>query len=183
MPRLFVAIALPEDVKDTLLDLVDPSIPGARWSGYDQYHLTLRFIGEVHNAIARDVDDALTGITVAPFSLNLKGVGYFGDRRRVRTMWAGVSDPAGPGALNRRIERRLQKIGLQPERKRYRPHVTIARCRGTGRDAGEAVRNRHADYASRVFEVGGFHLFSSHLGRDGAIYRIEADYVLSAPSC
>ena len=180
MPRLFVAVALPEDVKDTLLDFVDPSFPGARWLGYDQYHLTLRFIGEVHDGIARDVDDALLGIAAAPFSLSLKGAGYFGDRRRVRVLWAGVSDAAGPNALNRKIERVLQEIGLQPERRRYRPHVTLARCRGTGREDAEAFHNRHADFASRVFDVEGFHLFSSHLGREGAIYRIEADYSLQA---
>jgi 2'-5' RNA ligase len=103
MIRLFVAVELPETVRDRLLTL-EGGVPGARWVNEDQMHLTLRFIGEVDDNVANDVDDALSGIRAPGFELELSGVGEFGGKNP-RALWAGVRP--NPALLH--LQKKLQK--------------------------------------------------------------------------
>ncbi|MDE0255518.1 MAG: RNA 2',3'-cyclic phosphodiesterase, partial [Rhodospirillaceae bacterium] len=89
MLRLFVGLELPEDLRDTLA-MLERGIPGARWIESDNYHITLRFIGEVAEDQAEDIDSALAGVQAAPFALSLASVGHFGKLRKARSVWAGV---------------------------------------------------------------------------------------------
>ena len=91
--RLFLAIPIPENVADRLATL-EADVPGASWRLPEQYHLTLRFIGDVDGATARDIDTELGRILAAPFEISLQGAGSFGGREP-SALWAGVS-PSPP---------------------------------------------------------------------------------------
>ena len=176
--RLFVAIPLPDRIKDTLTALCG-GVDGARWRGRQQLHLTLRFIGEVDGAMARDIDDVLRHTAVPPFSLTLRRTGFFGDRDLARVLWAGVEDDKPLRRLHGKIQRRFQDIGLAPERRRYHPHVTLARLNGIPIAEAEGYAARYSEYASPPFTVDRYCLFSSYLARGGAIYTVESEYPMA----
>ena len=126
MIRLFVALALPAAIKAQLA-LLSGGIPGARWVPPENYHLTLRFIGEVESWRAEEVDEALANIRARPFMLSLRGLGLFEKAGRISSLWVGVEKTDQLGLLQAKVETALQRIGLEPERKRFAPHVTLAR--------------------------------------------------------
>ncbi len=175
--RLFVAIALPDRIKDGLTALCG-GVDGARWRERSQLHLTLRFIGEVDGAMARDIDDVLHQVRLPAFSLSLRRTGFFNERKLARVLWAGVADAKPLRKLHGKIQHGLQAIGLQPEHRRYHPHVTLARLDGIGAMEAEGYAARYSEYASPPFTVERFSLFSSHLARQGAIYTVQAEYAL-----
>jgi len=164
--RLFVALCLPDRVIASLLAL-ECGVPGARWQTREQLHLTLRFIGEAD------------GRTMAApgFTLELKGVGSFGGKAP-RDLWAGVEPNEALAHLRRKIESALQRIGLEPDGRKFTPHVTLARLKGAHNGRVIDFHAGHALYASGPFAVDGFHLYSSKLTSNGAIYRIEKSYRL-----
>jgi len=175
--RLFVAIPLPDRIKDTLTAICG-GVDDARWRERGQLHLTLRFIGEVDGAMARDIDDVLYQVAAPAFSLTLRHTGFFAERKLARVLWAGVEDDTALRHLHGKIQQGLTAIGLAPERRRYRPHVTLARLPGLDTREAEGYAARHSEYASPPFIVDRFCLFSSHLAREGAIYTVEAEYQL-----
>lgn len=175
--RLFTALALPDEIARPLL-LMQAGVPGARWQKREQLHLTLRFIGEVDGAEANAIDDALAAITAPSFTLELKGVGSFGGKNP-RDLWAGAAPNEALVHLNRKIESALQRIGLEPEARKFTPHVTLARLRNAPRGAVMDYLTDHALYASTPFAVTAFCLYSSKLTSDGSIYRVEKEYGLA----
>jgi 2''-5'' RNA ligase len=175
--RLFTALALPDEVAQPLL-LMQAGVPGARWQKREQLHLTLRFIGEVDGAEANAIDDALAAITAPSFTLELKGVGSFGGKNP-RDLWAGAAPNEALVHLNRKIESALQRIGLEPEARKFTPHVTLARLKNAPRGAVMDYLTDHALYASMPFAVTAFCLYSSKLTSDGSIYRVERAYPLA----
>ena len=177
MIRLFVALELPERVRD-LLSALDGGVPGARWASDAQLHLTLRFIGEVDGNVAHDIDDALASIRAPAFTLELVGVGEFGGKRP-RALWAGVRQNDSLLHLQKKIETALQRIGLPAEERKFSAHVTLARMRAAPRDKVVQFLTHHALFASGPFQVEQFVLFSSHLGSGGSVYRAERAYPLT----
>lgn len=176
MIRLFVAIAVPDDVAETLL-MLEGGVPGARWQEREQLHLTLRFIGEVDGRDAQGIDDALSAIRAARFPLQLKGVGEFGGKQP-RALWAGVAPNEALMHLNRKIETALQRLGLEAESRKFTPHVTLARLRAPPRDKVMEFLVHHALYQSAPFEASEFVLYSSHMTPHGSIYTPETTYPL-----
>jgi 2'-5' RNA ligase len=174
--RLFVALALPDAVADGLLTL-QTGVPGADWSGREQLHLTLRFIGEVDGRDANEIDDALSTIAAPRFMLALKSVGEFGGKHP-RALWAGVREADAVIHLARKVETALQRIGQPAEQRKFTPHVTLARLRGSPQEKVIDYLTDHALYASAPFEVGEFILYSSVLTSDGSIYTPERNYPL-----
>ena len=174
--RLFVGLAIPDSVATTMF-LVQAGVPGARWSTRAQLHLTLRFIGEVDGRDANAIDDALPTVSVPRFTLSLKGVGEFGGKNP-RALWAGVSEPAAVSHLARKIETALQRIGLPAEERKFMPHVTLARLKGSPRGRVLDFLADHALYASAPFEVDAFNLYSSALTPNGSLYLVERTYPL-----
>lgn len=177
MIRLFVALEIPERVKEGLA-LLGGGVPGARWMDDEQLHLTLRFIGEVPENVAHDIDDTLVGLRAPGFTLELAGVGEFGGKMP-RALWAGVRANDGLIHLQRKIETALQRIGLPAEERKFTPHVTLARMKGAPRDKVVQFLTHHALYASGPFKVEQFVLFSSHMGNAGSVYHAERTYPLS----
>jgi 2'-5' RNA ligase len=176
MIRLFVALALPDLVADGLLAM-QSGVPGARWSTREQLHLTLRFIGDVDERDANGVDEALAAISAPSFTLELKGVGSFGGKNP-RALWAGVAANDRLLHLQRKIESAMQRLGLPAEERKYTPHVTLARLRGTPPGHEMDFIADHSLYASGPFDVNDFALFSSRLTPNGSIYVVEQRYPL-----
>ncbi|MEE8533749.1 MAG: RNA 2',3'-cyclic phosphodiesterase [Alphaproteobacteria bacterium] len=179
MPRLFVAVDLPEALCRRLAAFCG-GVPGARWLPVEQFHLTLRFIGEVDNGAFDDIAEALDDVHIEPFSLALSGVGHFPPRGTPRVLWVGVDDGAAAVRLHDKIEMRLQRLGLEPDARRFHPHITLARLKGAPLGKVRDFLAAHADFASEPVAVDAFHLYSSKLGAGGALHRIEASYDLSA---
>ena len=174
--RLFVAIAVPQTVAEQLL-MIQAGVPGARWSTREQLHLTLRFIGEVDGRDAASIDEMLAAIAAPKFTLQLKGAGEFGGKTP-RALWAGVAPNEALTHLQRKIETALQRIGLEAEKRKFTPHVTLAYLKSAPRERVMDFVIQHALYASVPFEVREFILYSSHLSPDGSLYVPERSYAL-----
>jgi 2'-5' RNA ligase len=177
MHRLFVAIRPPDPIRELLLDLME-GISGARWQDDDQLHLTLRFIGEVDRHVAQDVHAALGSLHHPAFDLSLSGVGMF-DRRGVpTTLWAGVAPAEPVRTLHHKVNQAMARVGLEPERRAFHPHITLARL---GRGAGlvEPFLAKSGGVTSPPFHVGGIALYESRLTPDGAHYEEKERYKLA----
>ena len=167
MHRLFLAIRPPEDIRDLLIDVMDDGAD-FRWQSDEQLHLTLRFVGEVERPLANDLALAMAGLRSPTFELRLSGLGTF-DHRIVGAIWAGV-EPAEPvRELAAKIERICQSVGLPPERRAFRPHITLARWKGPrGREARAFLDGRTV--TSGPSNVDRVILYESRLSRHGAHY-------------
>ena len=176
MHRLFIAIRPPESIRECLLDLME-GVPGLRWQDDGQLHLTLRFVGEVERPVAEDLAKALEAVRFETFTVELMGVGRF-DQRRGGVLWAGASPREPLKTLAAKIERVCQSVGLEPERRAFHPHVTLARWSGRAPRLDSWIE-RHSNLRTSPFEVEGFILYESRLGREGAHYEPVADYLLS----
>jgi RNA 2',3'-cyclic 3'-phosphodiesterase len=176
MIRLFVAIPIPDDVADGL-EMLQSGVPGARWSAREQFHLTLRFVGEVDGRDAAAIDDALAGISAQHFPVQLKGVGEFGGKTP-RALWAGVAPNEALVHLQRKIETAIQRAGLPAEPRKFTPHVTLARLKGTPQGKAMDFLVDHALFQAQPFEARAFKLYSSTLSPSGSLYMPERDYPL-----
>jgi len=176
--RLFVALSIPGAVAQSLM-LIQGGVPGARWQGREQLHMTLRFIGEVDGREAAMLDDALADILAPAFSLQLHGVGQFGNKQP-HTLWVSARKNEALDHLQRKVDSAIRRVGQPQDAHKFTPHVTLARLRHG--DAGKVMEwlTHHALYTSTEFEVGAFHLYSSKLTSDGSIYRIEQSYPLES---
>ncbi|MGQ0662340.1 MAG: RNA 2',3'-cyclic phosphodiesterase [Pseudomonadota bacterium] len=179
MVRLFVGLELPEDVRQRLSGLC-AGVPGAKWVGLQNLHVSLRFIGEVGEGEAEDIDAALAAVRTRRFELTLAGVGHFESGGQVRTLWVGVEKNAEVMALRGRVESALVRVGLAPAGRRFLPHVTLARLRDAPRARISAFLAHHALLRAGPVPVDRFTLYSSFLQASGAIHHPEADYPLAA---
>jgi 2'-5' RNA ligase len=176
MHRLFVAIVPPAPVRAQLLDLMG-GVAGARWQSEEQLHLTVRFIGEVDRHLARDVDAALSGLHHPRFSIALNGLGGFERRGEPVTLWAGFAPHEPLHALHKKVDQALVRVGVEPDRRAYMPHVTIARLpRGAG--PVRALVEQSGGVAGPPFEVEELCLVESRLTPDGPLYSVAERYAL-----
>ena len=176
MHRLFVAIRPPETIRDQLLDLME-GVDSARWQDDEQLHLTVRFIGEVDRPTADDIAATLATVHQPAFEVALSGVGHFGSGSHPHALWAGVRPPEPLAHLHKKVDQALIRIGLEPERRAYRPHITIARL---SRRAGSisTFLEGHAAFSSAPFAVNSFGLYESRLSQAGAAYELIERYPL-----
>jgi RNA 2',3'-cyclic 3'-phosphodiesterase len=178
MPRLFTALEIPNDVGQTL-SMLRGGLPGARWIDPDNYHLTLRFIGDIDDVLAREVADLLAGVRRSSFELRLDGLSSFGGRKP-----RAVIAPAAPVQalfdLQSEQERLMQRVGLEPEGRKFTPHVTLARLRdSSSRQVADFLSSRQP-FRSNPFRISRFVLYSSRASIGGGPYVIEAAYPLAA---
>ncbi|MBW4093808.1 MAG: RNA 2',3'-cyclic phosphodiesterase [Proteobacteria bacterium] len=176
--RLFVAIDLPWELREQLAGLAWRGIPGARWVPVENYHLTLRFIGETQGWQAEEIDHALAALRGKAFPLTLAGVGTFAKAGRATQLWAGVERNPPLEHLQAKIETALQRAGLAPERRRFVPHVTLARLDNAAEMKLAGFVQQHNLFRAEPIAVEHFTLFSSRLGKEQAAYVAEVEYPL-----
>ena len=175
--RLFIALDVPETVKDQLESFHDRRIR-ARWTTRPQWHITLHFLGERQDEST--IRQLLTEIRAVPFVLTLAGVGTFPERGKPRVLWAGIEAPSALQTLHQNIGEALQTIGLQPDNRPYHPHMTLARFDDAAPDraALSAYLDQHHDFRSDTCEITHFTLYESKLERGGAVYSARARFPL-----
>jgi 2'-5' RNA ligase len=180
MPRLFTAIEIPPEVGDALA-MLRGGLPGARWIDPENYHLTLRFIGDIDDGLARDVAFMLGDVERSPFELRLEGLASFGGRKP-RAVFAAASAASELVELQAEHERLLQRVGLAPEGRKFAPHVTLARLRDSSPRQVADYLGAFGPFRSPAFEVSRFVLYSSRASVGGGPYVVEAAYPLTAPA-
>ena len=173
MLRLFVGIGLPPELK-LRISLICAGVPEARWVDPGNFHLTLRFIGEVDEGLASDIDAVLARIEQPRFDVTLAGLGQFG----TRMIWVGVERNPPLVQLQAKIESALQRLGLPPEGRRFTPHVSLARLKPPLGPRLQTFLAEHALFRAPAFEVREFALVASYLSKSGSIYEDQAEYPL-----
>lgn len=169
MPRLFVGLTIPDHIKQYLL-FVQGGVTHARWQSADQMHITLRFIGDVDGAEARDIESALGSIYFAPFSVYCEGVGLFGKTEKARALWAAAKPKSALTSLHHKVDQVLAYGARMPrERRQYEPHVTLARFTGRHGALGGFLENS-SGLKTLEWQVDHVTLFLSTLGAQGAHY-------------
>ncbi len=177
MPRLFSAFRLPELVEDWLSDL-ELELSGARWLDPADYHVTIRFFGDVDRHVAGDLVAGLASAQLSGFTAHIKGLGCYGGDRP-RALVAEIE--AGPALqdLRRAHERIAQSAGLEPERRKYSPHVTLARLHGTHAETIASFIQSVTTPALPSFRVDRVELLSSRPGGGGGPYLLEEAFRLT----
>ncbi len=178
MPRLFTGLEVPSDVAQALSALRG-GLPGARWIDTENYHVTLRFIGDIDDAVAREVAWALGRVRRAPFDLQIDGLIAFGGRKP-RAIVALLAPSRPLLELQAEHERILQRVGLEAEGRKYTPHVTLARLRDTSNLQAADYLAARGGFRPPAFPAERFVLFSSRASTGGGPYLIEAAYPLLA---
>jgi RNA 2',3'-cyclic 3'-phosphodiesterase len=176
--RLFVALDLPWELRQRVAMLANAGIPGAKWVPPENYHITLRFIGETPTYQAEEIDHALASLKARGFSLTLSGVGTFDRSGRSMSLWVGVERNPQLDHLQNKIETALQRIGLEPERRRFAPHVSLARLDNASEAKLVGFVQAHNLFRSEPVPIEHFTLFSSLLGKEQSVYTPEVEYAL-----
>jgi RNA 2',3'-cyclic 3'-phosphodiesterase len=176
MLRLFVGIEFPPELK-LHLSLLQSGVAGAKWVDPGNFHLTLRFIGEVDEGTAADVDESLSRLKARRFSLQLCGAGVFGNGKP-RQLWVGVEREPALATLQGKIEQALIRAGLPPEPRKFAPHVTLARLREPKRDDIQRFLAANAQFRAEPLRVDRFSLIASYPTKAGSVYEDQADYEL-----
>ncbi|ASY64672.1 2'-5' RNA ligase [Sinorhizobium sojae CCBAU 05684] len=176
MPRLFTALEIPRNAALSL-SLLRGGLPGARWIDVENYHITLRFIGDVDWRTANEVVDSLDRIERPEFQLQLTGTGAFGSKKP-HSVWAGVSNTPEMFALQAEIERICQRLSLAPDPRKFTPHVSLARLRSSRvEDVVEYLSGR-GNFVTAPFPVPRFVLMSSRDSVGGGPYVTEEVFPL-----
>ncbi len=177
--RLFVALDLPWLLREQLAGLA-VGLAGVRWVAPENYHITLRFIGEMPGHKAEDIDHALAGLRARGFLLELCGVGALEKAGRVTALYVGVARNPALALLRGKIDTALSRAGLPAERRRFAPHVTLARLDDRAAEPKLAGWvQAHNLFRSPPVPVAHFTLFSSLLGKEQSVYTPEVEYALA----
>ena len=176
MLRLFVGIGFPPELK-LRLSLLCSGVPGAKWVDPGNFHLTLRFIGEISEDVAADIDGTLSRLRARRFTLQIAGTGVFGGEKP-RSLWAGVERSPELAGLRDKIEQALIRTGLSPEPRKFSPHFTLARLRAPPLDKLHSFLVAHAHFRADPLQVEAFNLIASFQTKSGSVYEDQADYPL-----
>jgi RNA 2',3'-cyclic 3'-phosphodiesterase len=178
MPRIFTGLELPTEISQSLA-MLRGGLPGARWIDPADYHLTLRFIGDVDDVVAHEVASLLGKISRPALELRFDGLSSFGGRRP-RAVIATLAQTTALMELQAEHERLMQRVGLEPEGRKFTPHVTLARLRdSSSRQVADYLTTRPF-LAPLPFRVSRFVLFSARASVGGGPYVVEAAYPLAA---
>jgi RNA 2',3'-cyclic 3'-phosphodiesterase len=179
--RVFIAIAIPKSLEQKLAQLqteLAPAVQGFRWASALPFHLTLAFLGEIHNRDLNAIGQiaAESARPIEPFELEVKGLGAFPSPSRPRVIWAGVTAPDLKPLfdLQESLAGSLERIGHPPDDQRFNPHVTLGRRKhgrgGAGSLAG--LIDRYSLWSAGQFRVADVLVFASTPGRAGSVYTV-----------
>ena len=176
MYRLFAGLDVPTDIGDQLQS-ISRGVSGASWRPIENYHITLRFFGEMDQQTAKALDEELARISAPQMRLKLKSAGWFGGAEP-HAIWAGVEAHDDLTALAGLCERAARRIGIPREKRPFRPHVTLAYCHGTPMEEAMKFSQKHALLTMGPFWVDRFHIYSSWSGKGPSRYVSESEYPL-----
>lgn len=176
MPRLFTALEVPRDAALSL-SLLRGGLPGARWIDVENYHLTLRFIGDVEGHVADEIVNALDRVRRPSFSLALSGVGAFGSKKP-HSIHANVAPSPELMQLQAEVDRIVKRLGLPADARKFVPHVTLARLRNSSPLDVATYLSARGNFATAPFRVSRFVLMSSKDSVGGGPYIIEEAWPL-----
>ncbi|HYW35366.1 MAG TPA: RNA 2',3'-cyclic phosphodiesterase [Balneolaceae bacterium] len=177
--RLFIAIPLPDHVKNVMIGLQE-SIDGIKWQSPDQMHLTLKFLGETPRDELSTIYAQLENISQQEFILNVKGVGVFPNLRAPRVIWAGVKKSDPLAKLYRSVEKQCQNAGFEPEKRSFKPHITLGRVKGApAHRVKRFVQKEQAAALTAQMTVDRFNLYRSKLTHAGAVHTVVKEFPLS----
>ena len=176
--RCFFALDLPEPVQTALgeiareLAAVSRSVRAGR---SEQMHVTLKFLGEIDERRARQMDAVLQGLEVPPMQLRIQSLGRFPSHGPPRVLWAGLDgDVAAMTSVARELEDAAERIGVPREDRPFHPHVTLGRVKwiDRARELGRRLEELSAQAASAPFAAPAVTLYRSELGGDGSRYSV-----------
>jgi len=173
--RLFLALELNPEIRNSLAALEQQvSAAAVRWAKVEQIHLTSKFLGDVTDERAVEIEQGMNSIVagLAPFEFTVAGGGCFPERGAVRIVWAGVQQPCAELAtLTARIEEQLEELGFEREGRPFHPHITLARVKfdnSYGKLREEIAALKFKPATQRVTCLT---LFQSILGAGGSAYK------------
>jgi len=181
--RMFIAVTIPSDVRRMAVKLIArlAAAPAdIRWTAAENLHWTLNFLGNVEQGEMGEIILAMTAATrdLAPFEVEVRGVGAFPNPDRPRTLWLGAGRGGEEmGKLHAALAAELESLGFRPEGRRYRPHLTLGRVRDSSHGLVElaAILRELADQQAGIVPVATVNLFASRLGQQGPRYELLAE--------
>jgi len=180
MPRLFAGLEIPADAAAALAQLRG-GVPGARWIEPSDYHITLRFIGDIGHRMAQEIDSLLIDVSRRPMPIRISGLASFGGDKP-HSVYAAVEPNRQLSELQGEIERLVRACGLPIEKRRFLPHVTLARLRGASAFDVAAYLSMRGYFPPQSFTAERFVLFSSRASVGGGPYIVETAYPLREPA-
>lgn len=180
MPRLFIALPVPEEIADELVTL-QSGVPDARWVPMENFHVTLCFAGEVQGAVMKDLEEELSDIAGPRFPLAVAGVEQFSTGKQPKALVALVAKNDRLDWLQQKVATVARNCGVEIDRRKFRPHVTLARF-PNGAETGHHIAQfmaSHSTFRAGPWVAEQFALYSSRTGRGGSVYREEAAYDLT----
>lgn len=178
MLRLFTGLEIPPDIA-TMLSQHRGGLSPVRWIEPSDYHITLRFLGDVDGATAHDAFELLADIERPAVTITLDEIASFGGDKP-HSVYARVRPEPGLSELQAEHERLMRRIGLPPEPRKFVPHVTLGRCRGASVLAVADYLSTRALLRPISFTARRFVLYSSRASTGGGPYVVEAAYPLLA---
>lgn len=176
--RLFTALDLPDEVRKRYADLQAPNLLDARWPSPDQFHITLRFIGDADDNQAARFEEALGHVKASAVECVPYGLDVLPTRRNPSVLIVGLERSDALMAVYQQVSDALEGEGLHSEDRSYRPHVTLARLDDVSDLAVHDFLSAHEDLSLDPFRVDTIHLYESTLTRDGAIHNRRASFPL-----
>ena len=172
--RLFFALRPPAPIREALLSLME-QMSGARWQDEGQLHLTLRYIGEIDERTAEDIADAARDLAFTPFDISVEGCFFFARKGIPTQLYAAIAPDDRLAALHRKLDRICVRCGVEPERRKFVPHITLARL---NRSAGplDTFLARHGAVKFGPWRVDDYILYESHLREQGSLYEPLCTY-------
>ena len=194
--RLFVALDIDQEIRESIarfMSDVRGLAPTVRWVQPESLHVTLKFIGERPDATVKDIENTFHGISAKPFRLSFRGAGFFPAEKSARVFWIGIEADAALASLAAQIEQSLVPLGIEPEKRAFSPHLTLARagnCSGApGRQKGDRPNRRFSALQAKLRAVPApdfgtmnateFFLYRSQLTSRGAQYTKIVRFPLS----
>ena len=180
MPRLFVALPVPEDI-GLELSTLQGGVPDARWQPLENLHVTLCFCDRVQGAVMRDLEEELSDIAGPRFPVAVAGVEQFSSGKQPKALVALIEKSDRLDWLQQKVSTVARNCGIEIERRKFRPHVTLARF-PSGAETGHHIAQfmaSHSTFRAGPWLAEHFALYSSRAGGGGRVYTAEAEYNLS----
>jgi RNA 2',3'-cyclic 3'-phosphodiesterase len=180
MPRLFIALPVPEEIADALTTL-QSGVPDARWVPMENFHVTLCFAGEVQGGVMKDLEEELSDIAGPQFPVEMAGVEQFSTGKQPKALVALVEKSDRLDWLHHKVSTVARNCGIEIDRRKFRPHVTLARF-GNGAETGHHIAQfmaSHSTFRAGPWVADHFALYSSRRSSGGSVYREEAAYELT----